>query len=271
MKGELAVSFERKGSCSQDGADMQGVEELKTVAAQAALRYVRAGEVIGVGSGSTAEEFIRLLCEGGLEIAAAIPSSERTAELLRKGGLRVLSLNDAGAPRLYVDGADEVDAELRLIKGGGGALAREKILATAAETFVCIADESKLVGRLGRFPLPVEVLPFAREVVARDLRRMGGEPRAREGVATDNGNQILDVVGLAMDDPAQLEGILDADATGAESAIGAIEQVLARRVMQVDRVLVREHELHAPKGIGRPRPLHQRVWKSPWRNLRPVH
>ncbi len=152
---------------------------------------------------------MQALCERGPTIAGAVASSERTAALLRGCGIRVLDLNDVCVVRLYVDGADEIEGELRLIKGGGGALAREKILATASELFVCIADESKMVDHLGRLPVPVEVLPFAREFASRQLHALGGDPTLREGVVTDNGNQILDVSGLDLSAPTLLERDID--------------------------------------------------------------
>jgi ribose 5-phosphate isomerase A len=142
-------------------------------------------------------------------IPAAVASSERTAQRLRAIGVEVRDLNEVTDIPVYVDGADEIDASMAMIKGGGGALTREKIVAAVAQRFVCIADGSKLVERLGRFPLPVEVIPMAREYVARELRRLGGEPRLRAGFVTDNGNVILDVSGLEIDDPAGLEAHID--------------------------------------------------------------
>jgi ribose 5-phosphate isomerase A len=180
-------------------------DELKQAVARAALRYLPAGAVVGVGSGSTVNCFIREL--GGIRdrLAGAVSSSQRSSALLREQGIAVLELDAVASLPVYVDGADEVDPRLRMIKGGGGALTREKIVAAAADRFVCIVDESKLVPALGRFPLPIEVIPMARSLVARWLQRLGGEPRLREGFVTDNGNLVLDVHGLAIADPVALE------------------------------------------------------------------
>jgi ribose 5-phosphate isomerase A len=177
----------------------------KQRAAEAALEYVRDGTVVGVGTGSTVNFFIDALAGLRGRVAGAVSSSEASTLRLRKFGIEVLDLNSTGELDLYVDGADESTRALELIKGGGGALTREKIVAAASRQFVCIVDEQKLVDRLGRFPLPVEVIPMARAHVARQLTRLGGEPVLREGFVTDNGNQILDVRGLAIDDPAGLE------------------------------------------------------------------
>jgi ribose 5-phosphate isomerase A len=177
----------------------------KQRAAEAALEYVRDGTVVGVGTGSTVNFFIDALADLRGRVAGAVSSSEASTLRLRKIGIEVLDLNSTGELDLYVDGADESTRALELIKGGGGALTREKIVAAASRQFVCIVDEQKLVDRLGRFPLPVEVIPMARAHVARQLTRLGGEPVLREGFVTDNGNQILDVRGLAIDDPAGLE------------------------------------------------------------------
>jgi len=181
-------------------------EDKKRIAAEAAVEYVRPGSVIGVGTGSTVNHFIDLLAARmGGRIRAAVSSSEASSERLRARGIEVIDLNTAGRLDLYVDGADESNARLQLIKGGGGALTREKIVAAASREFVCIADDSKLVDVLGAFPLPVEVIPMARELVAGALRELGGEPRLREGFVTDNGNQILDVHGLRINDAIDLE------------------------------------------------------------------
>jgi ribose 5-phosphate isomerase A len=163
-------------------------DQLKRQVAAAAVAYVVPGAVLGVGSGSTAERFIEALAPIAAGIPGAVASSERTAEQLRRQGIRLLDLNDVDDIPVYVDGADEIDAQLAMVKGGGGALTREKIVAAVARRFVCIADASKLVDRLGRFPLPVEVIPMARAHVAREIVRLGGEPRLREGFVTDNGN-----------------------------------------------------------------------------------
>jgi ribose 5-phosphate isomerase A len=177
----------------------------KQRAAEAALEYVHDGTVVGVGTGSTVNFFIDALADLRGRVAGAVSSSEASTLRLRKIGIEVLDLNSTGELDLYVDGADESTRALELIKGGGGALTREKIVAAASRQFVCIVDEQKLVDRLGRFPLPVEVIPMARAHVARQLARLGGEPVLREGFVTDNGCQILDVRGLAINDPAALE------------------------------------------------------------------
>jgi len=177
----------------------------KQRAAEAALEYVRDGSVVGVGTGSTVNFFIDALADLRGRVAGAVSSSEASTLRLRKIGIEVLDLNSTGELDLYVDGADESTRALELIKGGGGALTREKIVAAASRQFVCIVDEQKLVDRLGRFPLPVEVIPMARAHVARQLARLGGEPVLREGFVTDNGCQILDVRGLTITDPAALE------------------------------------------------------------------
>lgn len=180
-------------------------DEKKRRAAESALQYVRDGEVIGVGTGSTVNFFIDALAAHKHRIAGAVSSSEASTLRLRSHGIAVLDLNATGDLGVYVDGADEATRALELIKGGGGALTREKIVAGCSRQFVCIVDEQKVVERLGRYPLPVEVIPMARSHVARGLARLGGEPRLREGFTTDNGNQILDVHGLDIPDPAALE------------------------------------------------------------------
>jgi ribose 5-phosphate isomerase A len=177
----------------------------KQRAAEAALEFVGNGEVIGVGTGSTVNFFIDALATLKYRIAGAVSSSEASTKRLRAHGIEVLDLNATGELGVYVDGADEATRALELIKGGGGALTREKIIAAASRRFVCIVDEQKVVDRLGRFPLPVEVIPMARAIVARQLVRLGGKPVLREGFVTDNGNQILDVHGLDIPDPAALE------------------------------------------------------------------
>ncbi len=179
--------------------------EMKRAVAKAAIAYVPEGEIIGVGTGSTANCFIDELIVAGNRIEAAVASSEATAERLQAGGIRVVDLNAVDSLPVYIDGADEVTPHLHMIKGGGGALTREKIVAAVASTFVCIADDSKLVDVLGTFPLPVEVIPMARGHVARELMRLGGRPQLREGFTTDNGNIILDVRGLNILDPVALE------------------------------------------------------------------
>jgi len=180
-------------------------DELKRAAAEAALEYVPGDEVIGVGTGSTVRHFIELLAGRRDRVRGAVSSSEETTRLLGAAGIPVVELNDAGTLPVYVDGADEATRHLHLVKGGGGALTREKVIASASDRFVCIADESKLVRVLGRFPLPVEVIPMARSYVSRELVRFGGRPRLREGYRTDNGNEILDVHDLDIGEPARLE------------------------------------------------------------------
>ncbi|EGK70995.1 MAG: ribose-5-phosphate isomerase RpiA [Methyloversatilis sp.] len=188
-------------------------DELKIAVARAALPHVVPGELLGVGTGSTANHFIDLLAAEKIAVAGAIASSEASAARLRSHGIPVLSLDEAIASGrripVYVDGADEIDPGLNLIKGGGGALTREKIVAAASDCFVCIADHSKCVEVLGRFPLPIEVIPMALGLVSRELTRMGGIPKLREGFVTDNGNLILDVAGLKITDPAAFETELD--------------------------------------------------------------
>jgi ribose 5-phosphate isomerase A len=180
-------------------------DEMKQAAARAALEYVESGSVIGVGTGSTANHFIDALAGIKGRIEGAVASSEATAARLKQHGIPVLDLNATGDLPLYVDGADEATRHLHLIKGGGGALTREKIVAAASKRFVCVADESKLVDVLGRFPLPVEVIPMARSYVARQIVKLGGEPVLREGFKTDNGNIILDVRNLEILNPVELE------------------------------------------------------------------
>lgn len=184
-------------------------DEQKQAAAEAAIAYVEADMVVGVGTGSTANYFIDALAKVKHKIDGAVASSRATAERLRQNGIRVLELNDTGDLALYVDGADEATRHLHLIKGGGGALTREKIVAAASARFVCIADRSKLVDVLGRFPLPVEVVPMARSYVGRQLAKLGGQPVLREGFTTDNGNLIIDVRNLDILNPVEMEERLD--------------------------------------------------------------
>ncbi|MBL8471908.1 MAG: ribose-5-phosphate isomerase RpiA [Rhodocyclaceae bacterium] len=184
-------------------------DQLKQAAAAAALAYLQPDSVVGVGTGSTANCFIDLLAAQKDRYRGAVASSVASAERLAGHGIRVLELNealDAGLDiPVYVDGADEIDPGLNLVKGGGGALTREKIVAAVAQRFVCIADESKLVQRLGRFPLPLEVIPMARALVERAARSLGGSPRVRPNFTTDNGNIVIDVAGLSITDPVMLE------------------------------------------------------------------
>ncbi len=184
-------------------------DEKKKAVALAALEYVESGWVIGVGTGSTANHFIDGLARIKAKLDGAVASSNATAERLKQVGIPVLDLNATGDLPLYVDGADEATKHLHLIKGGGGALTREKIVAAASQKFVCIADDSKLVGMLGKFPLPVEVIPMARSYVARQIVQLGGQPVLRENFKTDNGNIILDVHNLNIMNPVELEEKLD--------------------------------------------------------------
>ncbi|MCA3071994.1 MAG: ribose-5-phosphate isomerase RpiA [Rhodocyclaceae bacterium] len=184
-------------------------DELKRSAAKAAIAHVPENAVIGVGTGSTVDFFIAELAAMKGRIEGAVSSSEGSSAKLKAAGIRVIDLNSVDEVAVYVDGADEIDARMRMIKGGGGALTREKIVAAVATRFVCIVDEKKLVGTLGRFPLPIEVLPIARSHVGRQVARMGGQPSLRAGFVTDNGNLILDVHGLKMHDPVALESELN--------------------------------------------------------------
>ncbi len=184
-------------------------EEKKRAAARAALELVKAETVIGVGTGSTANHFIEALAAIRTRLDTTVASSEETAQRLRALDIPVSDLNSIASLPVYVDGADEATRHRQLIKGGGGALTREKIIAAAARKFMCIADDSKLVDVLGAFPLPVEVIPMARSLVARRLVALGGDPRWREGFVTDNGNEILDVHNLRILEPAKLESDLN--------------------------------------------------------------
>ena len=182
---------------------------LKKAAAQAAIAYVPVDTIIGVGSGSTVNLFIAELAKISHRIKAAVSSSEASTVLLKKANIEVMTLNDAGPLSVYIDGADEITPQLAMIKGGGAALTREKIVAAASDKFVCIADQSKLVAVLGHFPLPIEVIPIARSYVARELVKLGGHPEWRmkndKAVVTDNGNWILDVHGMTISEPTELE------------------------------------------------------------------
>lgn len=179
--------------------------QLKQAVAQAALAYVKPGEVLGVGTGSTANLFIDGLRDMARDIPAAVASSEATRERLQAIGIEVVNANEVARISVYVDGADEINPQLAMIKGGGAALTREKIVAEMSDQFVCIADASKWVQRLGAFPLPIEVVPMARSMVARALVQLGGDPVYRQGVVTDNGNVILDVYNLDLSRPADME------------------------------------------------------------------
>ena len=184
-------------------------DELKQAVARAAIEQVPVGSIVGVGTGSTANYFIDELGKIKGRIEGAVASSEASAQRLRKLGIDVFELNDVAELPVYVDGADEITRHLAMIKGGGGALTREKIVAAVARKFVCIADQSKLVDVLGKFPLPVEVIPMARSYVARELVKLGGQPALRMGFKTDNGNVILDVHNLQIMKPLELESTLN--------------------------------------------------------------
>jgi len=183
-------------------------DEQKRAVAKAAIQHVPAGCVVGVGTGSTANYFIDELAAIKHKIEGAVASSEATARRLKGHGIEVLDLNSVNELPVYMDGADEITEHLHMIKGGGGALTREKIVAAVAKKFVCLADQSKLVGVLGKFPLPVEVIPMARSYVSREIARLGGQPMLRQGF-TDNGNLILDVHGLQILNPVELETALN--------------------------------------------------------------
>ncbi len=178
---------------------MSSQDELKRAVAQAAVRHVQPGAVLGVGTGSTVDLFIDAFAAAGIAVPAAVSSSERSTRRLLGLGIRIVDLNEVEELPVYIDGADEIDTRFCMIKGGGAALTREKIIAAVARCFVCIADASKRVAVLGRFPLPVEVIPLARSHVTRELAALGGQPKWREGVTTDNGNVIIDVHGLRID------------------------------------------------------------------------
>jgi ribose 5-phosphate isomerase A len=183
--------------------------EKKRRAAQAAIPYIESGMLLGIGTGSTVNQLIEVLKERKIQLSGAVSSSRQTSEKLKAARIPELDLNTTGDLSLYIDGADEADAAGVLIKGGGAALTREKVVAAASKRFICIIDDSKLVQVLGRFPLPVEVIPMARSYVARQIVKLGGQPVWREGVTTDNGNPILDVHNLKITDPKGLESALN--------------------------------------------------------------
>ena len=184
-------------------------DEMKKAAAEAALEYVESGMIVGIGTGSTANHFIDCLATVKGKIDGTVASSVASEERLRGHGIPVMDFNNAGQLSLYVDGADESTKFLHLIKGGGGALTREKIVAAGSEKFVCIADDSKLVKVLGEFPLPIEVIPMAQSMVAREIVKLGGTPELREGFTTDNGNIILDVRNLEILNPVEMEATIN--------------------------------------------------------------
>lgn len=177
----------------------------KNAAALAAMKFVRTGEVIGIGTGSTVNLFIDALAASTVRVSGAVSSSNASTERLKKAGIEVLDLNEVGSLAVYVDGADEATRAKHLIKGGGAALTREKIVAAVSKAFICVADDTKLVTTLGRFPLPVEVIPMARRHVSDALTRLGGRPVWRQGITTDNGNHILDVHDMQITDPVAME------------------------------------------------------------------
>lgn len=181
----------------------------KRAAAEAAIQYVKTDTIVGVGTGSTVNYFIDALAELKNDIQGAVSSSEASTERLKKHGIEVFDLNSVGSFDIYVDGADEITQHKHMIKGGGAALTREKIVAAVAKTFICIIDDSKVVPMLGKFPLPVEVIPLARSYVAREIVKLGGDPMYRQGVVTDNGNVILDVYNLDILNPVELEASLN--------------------------------------------------------------
>ena len=183
--------------------------EKKRRAAEAAVSYIDSGMVLGIGTGSTVNQLIEVLKDRKIQLAGAVSSSRQTSERLKAAGIPELELNTSGDLSLYIDGADEATADGALIKGGGAALTREKVIAAASKRFVCIIDDSKLVPVLGTFPLPVEVVPMARSYVARQLVKLGGQPVWREGVVTDNGNPILDVHGLKIAEPKSFESAVN--------------------------------------------------------------
>lgn len=185
-------------------------DEMKKAAAIKALDYIKADTIVGVGTGSTVNHFIDALATIKGSIIGAVSSSDGSTERLKSNGIEVFDLNNVDGIDVYVDGADEINPHMHMIKGGGAALTREKIVAAVAKTFVCIADDTKQVPMLGRFPLPVEVIPMARSYVARELVKLGGDPEYRQGVVTDNGNVILDVHNLEILDPKALENSINA-------------------------------------------------------------
>lgn len=185
-------------------------DELKEMVAKKALEFIPQNAILGVGSGSTVVKFIKAIQANGIKVQAAVSSSNATTALLEEIGVKVLDPNSCEPYDVYIDGADEINENFDMIKGGGACLTREKILASMAKTFVCIVDKSKLVTTLGKFPLPVEVIPMAREQVARTLRALGGEPKLREGCITDNGCEILDVHGLTITNASELENKINA-------------------------------------------------------------
>ncbi|REL34917.1 ribose-5-phosphate isomerase RpiA [Thalassotalea euphylliae] len=185
-------------------------DELKKAVGQAAVKFIKPDTIVGVGTGSTVNHFIDALAEIKDQIKGAVSSSQQSTEKLKAYGIEVFDLNEVNELDVYIDGADEINEHMHMIKGGGAALTREKIVAAVAKEFICIADESKQVGVLGEFPLPVEVIPMARSYVARELVKLGGDPVYRQGVLTDNGNVILDVYNLKIVNPKAMEVAINA-------------------------------------------------------------
>ena len=185
-------------------------DELKKAVGQAAVKFIKPDTIVGVGTGSTVNHFIDALAEIKDQIRGAVSSSEQSTEKLKAYGIEVFDLNEVNELDVYIDGADEINEHMHMIKGGGAALTREKIIAAVAKEFICIADESKQVGVLGDFPLPIEVIPMARSYVARELVKLGGDPVYRQGVITDNGNVILDVYNMKILDPKATEIAINA-------------------------------------------------------------
>lgn len=215
---------------------------LKRKVAAAALEYVKDGTIIGVGTGSTADAFIDLLGESRLRLEGAVASSEKTAKRLADIGVDVLDLNMTGDLALYIDGADEVDPAQCLIKGGGGALTREKIVAAASRQFICIVDHTKCVDVLGDFSLPVEVIPMARSYVARQLVELGGDPEYREAARTDNGNMILDVYNLRITEPQSLEKTINNIAGVVTNGLFALRPADIVLVSQTDGTVITQQK-----------------------------
>jgi ribose 5-phosphate isomerase A len=211
-------------------------DDKKKRAAEAAMDYLNDAKIVGVGTGSTVNYFIDALAKVKGRLEGAVSSSEASAKRLKEHGIPVLDLNSAGSIEVYVDGADEANRHLQLIKGGGGALTREKIVAAASKRFVCIADDSKLKDVLGKFPLPVEVIPMARSYVARQLVKLGGQPEWRQGFVTDNGNVILDVHGLTILDPPKLESQINDIAGVVCTGIFALRPADVLLIARDDRV-----------------------------------
>ena len=184
---------------------MLNQDQMKQLVGEKAVEYIKDGMVIGVGTGSTVRYFIDKLATSKIDIKGAVSSSEQSSQLLKKYGIELLDLNSTGMVHVYVDGADEINHYLEMIKGGGAALTREKIVANCANQFICVADESKYVEKLGKFPLPIEVIPMARSYVAREILKLGGTPNWRQGVVTDNGNWVLDIYHLDILKPMEME------------------------------------------------------------------